>query len=131
MYGLLAIGRTGDWQVDLDEINDKAADARSRWGLTISNPSFHIQLEIYTLGVLSELANFLDLSGGPGVELCIGSWAQAKVILVSAEGRKQIRLLSPAINETEWPALLELNLTTDQSRKFAEALHDLLKNLTE
>jgi hypothetical protein len=129
MGGLLAIGRAGGWQLDLDEIHDEAENARTRWGFIISTKSFHLQLEIGTLEVLSELATLLALTGSASSEMYIGCWMQAKVVILSEEGRKQIRILPHAPSGTEWPALVEINLLPDQIKEFGDALRDLLKNL--
>lgn len=129
MRGLLAMGRAGDWQVDLDDTDAESNSSGSRYGLTIANRTFYVQLEISDPGILSDLVKFFESNQTRGNELCFGSWNFGKVFFVKSEGRQQLRILSDRGGKEKNSALVELNLMPQETGEFIGALRDLLKDL--
>jgi hypothetical protein len=127
--GLLAIGRSGDWQIDLDELVGVGQGKRS-WGLTIANRTFCVQLELKRSEALFELMELLNIEREGVSQVCFGSWAGADAWFVRERGRIQIRLIaSREGNSPNFPPLVELNFHDEEITGFTNALHDLIQEM--
>jgi hypothetical protein len=56
MSGLLAIGKAGAWQIDIDEVDVEGSPA---WGLTLFHPQFYLQVPLSDLDLLRRFSTFL------------------------------------------------------------------------
>ncbi len=128
--GLLAIGKSGKWQIDLDEVEVQPAEGKSCLGLTVASPSIYIQLTIADVSVISQVLEFLNTKDESNREICIGSCFGANVLLRASRTRVQFKiLLLPIPERAEFPPLVELTLSPEEAAEFSSAFRDLAKDL--
>jgi hypothetical protein len=125
--GLVAIGKAGVWQIDIDEV-DTAGE--SAWGLTILHPQFSLQLPLADLSVVRQLLTFLIHAEGSRESFVLGNVLGGQMIVIRDEGCLRFKLFnSDRVGVGDFPGLFEVLCQESERKTFGEALQDLLRDL--
>jgi len=120
--GLLAMGKSGNWSVDIDELTK---GSQTLFGVILSYPTITLQFSIVDLAIIRDIVNFLsnlELSCFK-IERCLGG----SLHLVFDEERLCIRQISVGgLGETE---LFEVKFGKEEIPYLMGALKNALDDL--
>ncbi len=88
-FGLLAVGSSGAWQIDIDE----ALSGAARWWMQIEGPSVSIRFEISSLGVVGTIARFLARHSPKKKRPSNGSLKQGGSLVLGGDNRIPVSLV--------------------------------------
>jgi hypothetical protein len=86
--GLLAIGSSGAWQIDIDE-----AHSSDRWWMQIAGPTLSLYLEIPSLDIVTKMTRLLALRSTKSKRPANGSAKQGGTLVLSTSAPARVSLV--------------------------------------
>lgn len=126
MSTLAGLGRSGAWQVDID--NEEAAGHQYDWSVTFSHPSCHIQWGIADLATIQSIDHHLSCSGQPEVMHKIPGVFGADLFIGIIDA--QLIIQSRGYSQSNTPSfqwLMEVSLPGCEVKDLVVAFRDALQ----
>lgn len=124
--GLLGLGRTEGWRVEIDEFipekSEQLGDAC--YGLTLDGPPAYFQINPLDAKTLHAMLRFLGSVRIEDNSMILTEWSQGRFELVLREERFLIRVVSKS---TPCPRMVEVRLNEEDQDALAKALEAALQ----
>lgn len=123
-WGLLSIGASGDWQIDIDEPVDSN---ETLFAVTLQHPNIYVLFHITSLSVIDRLIDFLDTMNSTNFKFEIEGCLGGSLLFIFDEGRIFIRSTSTGrLGEME---LFEVRVNDADAKSLAKALKDAVESI--
>ena len=115
--GLLGLGRSGTWSIDIDEVFDSKIIS---FGLTISKPPIDFQIDLKSLKPLDKIVKSLRASQKEDEEIICLPFFGSKMKIWKDEGRLKFVFLGQ--RKTRYTEMFEIYFDKSEIEGFCEAL---------